>query len=298
MKEFHAELAANPAHYSYGYSVYGELEEGDNLAAILARGFQPCTLVADAPPMVYMNRMSRVRVQEFEMHSEHRRILRKFEGGTQMQVRIYPWKNYPEPETAQRIILEYFTWRHGKESMPPERLERILTFQNSTSIVEYRIGGKIAGYSIEMHRQEVVYLWYFAYLREYKNNLGARIVLDVIVRAKGAGKTYAYLGSSYGSHMRYKGNYQPLEYWNGRAWNSADGKAFRTLLRHDAFRSVVTSDNWRSTHREFYPAPHSYRSGSSEFRFVYAMLTGAPRVTLLFAAWLIILALAFLALLP
>jgi arginyl-tRNA--protein-N-Asp/Glu arginylyltransferase len=287
MKEFHAELAANPAHYSYGYSVYGELEPGDDLADIFRRGYQPFAGAPDIPPMVYMARNTRVRAQEFKVGEKLRRMLRKFEGERMLTITDFLWNEYPEQDTARRIILEYFTWRHGSVAMPSGRLDQILAFQDAIHLIEYRVREEIVGYSIELHVDDAVYMWYIAYTKRFRQNLGARIVLDVVMRAKEMGKTYAYLGSSHGWHMRYKGNYQPLEWWDGRRWQTVTGAEFRSLLSADALRTVVSVDAWRSlVPGYYYPAPFRFRDAWLEVRFVYDLLMGTPRVGIGVALWL------------
>lgn len=291
MKEFHSELAANPTHYSYGYSVYGSLEDTDNLSTLFDQGFLPFVGAADLPPMMYMTRGTRVRVREFKERTYHTRVRRKAAShGGEMTAQEYLWSDFPEKEAALSAIFDYFERRHGKGSMPRERLRLILEFPRNVHLIEYRIGDSVAGYSIEIHTPDAAYLWYFAYISRYDNaHIGARIVLDCLVRAKEAGRQYLYLGASHGPRIKYKTNFQPLEYWNGRAWIADTDNRFSRLIETDSTRVVVMTDEWRDSTRDFYPAPHAFGSFFLELRFLYLVLTATPRVMLVFLGWLLIL---------
>lgn len=291
MKEFHSELAANPAHYSYGYSVYGTLEDTDNLSTLFEQGFFPFVAASDVPPMMYMTRGTRVRIAEFKERTYHTRVRRKAAShGGEIDVHDFLWNDFLEKDVALSHIFDYFERRHGKGSMPRERLRLILEFPRDVHLVEYRIGGGVAGYSIEIHTREASYLWYFAYMKEYDNaHIGARIVLDCITRAKEAGRDYVYLGASHGPRIKYKTNFQPLEYWNGRSWIEDINNRFSRLIAADSLRVVVTTDEWRDTIKDFYPAPHAFGSFFLELRFLYLVLTATPRVMLVFVGWLLLL---------
>jgi hypothetical protein len=292
MKEFHAELAANPGHYSYGYSVYGEVEKGDDLSDLFERGFQPFVGAPSLPPMMYMNRTTRVRAKEFVQGWKINSIINAVKSESEIVATDYLWHEYPHQQHALDFILEYFVWRHGGASMPRSRLIDILGYMDRVHVIEYRIGERVAGYSIELHERDSFFLWYFAYAKELRKNLGMRIALDTTLRAKKAGKTYAYLGSSYGWHMRYKAKFQPLEYWNGYQWVLASSGEFRTLVAEDALRVVVSVDEWRSKIRDYYyQAPFRYSTWFAEMRFIYDLLTATPRVGIALVFFLCIMCL-------
>lgn len=292
MKRFHSELAGDPAYYSFGYSVYGTLEDGDDFAMLYGEGYLPFVGVEDAPKMMYMARSGRIRAQEFRENTYHTRIRRKFSASAgNLSVRSYPWTEYPQQAEALRIIGRYFRFRHGTSSMPPGRLEKILTFDPAMRLVEYRIRDVVAGYSIEMPMRDGLHQWYFAYTPAWKGkHLGAFIMLDVIARAKESGLAYAYIGATYGPSMIYKTNFRPLEYWGGYQWvQNAD--RLKALLRSDSLRTLVTVDAWRDARHVFYPAPFGFESLFMELRFIYLIIVATPRVAVFFCAWLVLMAL-------
>lgn len=291
MKRFHSELAGDPAYYSFGYSVYGMLEDGDDFATLYSEGYLPFVGVEEASKMMYMARSGRIRTQEFRENTYHTRIRRKFPASAGMSIRSYPWTEYPQQEEALRTIGEYFRFRHGRNSMPPERLEKILAFDPAMRLVEYRIRNAVAGYSIEMPIRDGLHQWYFAYTPTWKGkHLGVFIMLDVITRAKESGLSYTYVGATYGSSMIYKTNFRPLEYWDGYQWVQ-DANHLKTLLRSDSLRTVVTVDAWRDARHVFYPAPFRFESLFTELRFLYLIIVATPRVAVFFCAWLLLMAL-------
>lgn len=291
MKRFYSELAANPAHYSFGYSAYGELEEGDDLAALYAEGFLPFVGGEDVSRMMYMARSARVAAKEFRENTYHARVRRKVHDAGLTHA-SYAWHAYPRQEEALRVISEYFRFRHGREAMPRARLEKILSFDPCVMIVEYVSAGSVAGYSIEVPLREGAHQWYYAYTAAWEGrHLGAYIMLDFISRTKDGDGAYAYVGVTYGSSMLYKTNFQPIEYWNGRGW-VRDAASLKKLLKTDALRVVVVTDEWRDTIHPFYPAPTGFGSGLGELKFLYLILTATPRVAIFMCLWFAIMALA------
>lgn len=291
MKRFYSELAANPAHYSFGYSIYGQIEAGDDLDALYAEGFLPFVGATDVSRMMYMARSGRVPVRGFRENTYHTRVRRKL-ASDDLTIDSYRWAEYPRQDEAVANIDRYFAFRHGRQAMSRERLLKVLTFDPEMRLVEYRSKNKVAGYSIELPMRDGMHQWYYAYTKDWEGkHLGAYLMLDFIVRTKHAGHTHAYLGVTYGPAMMYKTNFTPIEYWNGRIWVN-DIKKLKQLLKSDAARIVVATDEWRDTIDQFHPAPFTF-TRFAELRFIYNMLVATPRVALFVCMWLVLMAMAF-----
>lgn len=288
MKQFTSELAGDPSYYSFGYSVYGILEDGDDLAKLYAGGYLPFVGVEDAARMMYMARSGRIAAQEFRENTYHTRLRRKAAG---FSVRDYRWSEYPAQEDAIRLLLEYFRFRHGARAMPETRLRQILQFDPEMRLVEYKHGDVVAGYSVEFPLDTARHQWYFAYTRLWEGkHLGAYMMLDFITRTKESGLPHAYLGVTYGPSMVYKTNFHPIEFWNGRGW-VRDAARLKALLKSDALRVLVTTDEWREAQNPYHAAPFDFSSIFVELRFLYLILASTPRIAIAVLIWTTLMAL-------
>lgn len=278
MKVFYSELAENPAYYSFGYSVYGIVEDGDSIPELYEKGFLPSVVAKEQPErLMYQARGMRVLPQEFERTTDQRRVARRTEALGKIEYVIRPISQVMLDDSFYVFWLEYFKFRFGKDSMPKERLVALLKSGWVTHIAECHVNGKRAALMLERHEGDMAHVFYQAYGKEYKGtNLGIEFYLNLIERAKAAGKTYVYFGASYGAWMRYKANFAPLEYWDGMSWTrDEEGKKFRDLLM-EGLALVPYADRWRRAHGAFY-------SGSrfSETRFMQMLFDGAPRTALI-----------------
>ncbi len=291
MKVFYSELDANPAYYSFGYSVYGELEESDDLADCYEQGFLPFVGARlQKARMMYQARGCRVRVPEYKEDRYYRQVLRKVEelpkgkseidAKGKVEVFAHAKEDFPVTDEFVDFLLTYFKFRFGKESMPKERLLALLASPLLTHIVEYRLEGKPIGYMLEVHTTNSMHFWYQAYAKKFENkHLGAYMLIDLLTRAKEQGKKYAYLGVTYGNWMKYKTNFQPLEYWNGAVWVQDPKSAeLKKLLVTDPTRVLGFVDQWREKMQPFYKAPYPFTSTFAEVRFLFLIMTALPRL--------------------
>lgn len=200
--------------------VYIEQEPGDSLESIYNSGYLPYSGSKDVLRVFYRARSARIRLNDFTLSSENRRIAKKFDGAF-TKTRL----EGPPPQEAIDFCLAYFKERHGPKAMPQARLEVI--FQQVTHTTVYQQNGRIVGYVVSIEGERFGHYWYSFYdLSLARQSLGMWLMLDAIRDAQAQGKSYYYLGTVYGSNALYKANFEPLEWWDGHAWN-----ADTTLLR-------------------------------------------------------------------
>jgi hypothetical protein len=293
MKTFYSELAVNPAYYAFGYSVYGELEEGDVLDDAYDKGFLPFVGAKEQPSaMLYLARGSRVVLKEHRENQYDRQARRRAEDavGAPIIAALHPKEEFAITEEFVAFLMRYFSTKFGKDSMPEERLRAMLSSPFVTHISEYTAEGKPIGYILESHGKTFTHVWYLAYETRYaRSHLGFYLFSTFVARAKELGKTYAYLGVTCGPWMRYKANFVPLQYFSGGEWvGDAKNTAIKKLLATDKFRLLPYNDMWREAHYSYYPSPYPYQGIRSELRFLYHLAEGAPR---LFGSLLIVIAL-------
>jgi leucyl-tRNA---protein transferase len=291
MKVFYSELTANPAYYSFGYSVYAELEASDTLPECYEKGFLPFVGAREQDPkMLYMARGVRVRVQEFTEKHYHARVRRKVALVLPHGIRtsVFARDEHPDLRAVTEFFLTYFAFRFGEGAMSHERFEAILRGPFITHIVEYRSQGELIGYTLEVHTDSFIHVWHQAYTKKYEgSHIGIALYLELLARAKQEGKSFLYFGVTHGTHMEYKTNFQPLEFWNGRAWVAdAHSKELKQLLRGDGTRMLAYVDEWRAGKGAYRTSPYPFTSALAELRYLAFFAVQHRR---LFGVYLILL---------
>lgn len=282
MRIFYSELAANPAYYAYGYSIYGELEAGDDIAGCYAAGFLPFVGAREQPERcMYQVRSVRTRVQEFLPGHYHRYAAQKGKAFIDtVTIHEYQREAVLDMPHVQAFLEAYFMFRFGKGSMPTEKIAAMLQSPLLTHIVEYRLQGKPVGYVLETRGDDFHHVWYYAYAKAYeKQCLGLYLFMSFIERAKAAGKEFAYLGATYGTWMRYKTHFGPLEFWDGATWiDDPKAKQLKKLLSEDSVRQVAFVDAWRDARKPYVRSPYPFTAMKQEMRFLMTVLYATPRV--------------------
>jgi arginyl-tRNA--protein-N-Asp/Glu arginylyltransferase len=174
-----------------------------------------------------MARGARVLLHDFSYTSENRRVAKRFENMFTVE-RIVPAS---VGEDIRTLFLTYFAERHGSRVMPPARLDAILATPLPLEVVTYKKDGELTAAVLEIGDKTFGHIYYSAYaLSLIRQSLGMWLMLDVARQAKEAGRTHYYLGTVYGEKALYKANLEPLEFWDGTAWNT-DVTQLRALAR-------------------------------------------------------------------
>ena len=219
MKTYTKEFGHDYSTYSFGYSVYGILEEGDKLSNIYRKGFLPYS-GKSLEKTFYMARSVRIDLTKFTPSSENRRILRK---PTVSLERIVT--NVLDFDTNDKkflnFCLQYFEKRHGKGIMNRDRLKYILNFSEKLQVVTYTEDDTVLGYVFEVLDKDMSHFWFSFYdLKLVNTSLGMWLLLDLALHAQKENKKYFYIGTAYGDKGLYKTNFKDLEFWDGNRWVS------------------------------------------------------------------------------
>ena len=295
MKVFYSELTANPAYYSFGYSVYAELEAGDMLGECYEKGFLPFVGAREQNPhMLYMARGTRVRVPEFEEKHYHTRVRRKVAHVLPkgIETKVSTRSEHTNLAGIAEFFLSYFSFRFGEGAMSRERFEAILNGPFITHVVEYHSAGELIGYTLEVHTDSFIHVWHQAYTKKYEgSHIGIAIYLELLARAKQEGKSFLYFGVTHGTHMEYKTNFQPLEFWNGRAWvHDTHSRELKELLRGDSTRLLAYVDEWREALGAYRTSPYPFTSTIAELRYLALFAVQHRRI---FGVYVILLGVLF-----
>lgn len=286
MKIFYSELAENPSYYSFGYSIYGTIESGDSIEDAYEKGFLPAVVAKKQDgKLMYQARSVRVLAQEFVRKHYHHRVARKAEALGRMEVSLHELTNIEDTKDIETFFLTYFSSRFGKDAMPRERLRAILDSGWVTHISEYRIAGGSVAYMLECHYGATAHVWYQAYDMRYEHaHLGSYLYVLLIERAKAEGKKYVNFGVSYGSWMKYKTNFTPLEYWDGCTWTRDQKGNITKRLFEQGIALVPYVDRFRAEHEPFYPGPTA-PIFKNEIRLLQTLFDASPRTALLLFAF-------------
>lgn len=94
--------------------------ENDPLSSVYEQGYLPYSGANDVCDVYYSARSARVRLGDFALSSENRRIAKRFDGRfTKERVAAFAF----EPDEAfWNFCLSYFSEKHGSSAMPKERL--------------------------------------------------------------------------------------------------------------------------------------------------------------------------------
>lgn len=295
MKVFYSELAENPAYYSFGYAVYAELQPEDSIEEAYEKGFLPAVIARKQPArLMYQVRSVRVPTATFKRVHYHNQVARRAEGLGAWEERVILAPRDPDANLVA-FVLAFFHFRFGKDSMSEERVRALFASGWITHIREILIGGTLAVRVLEHHTKSFVHVLYFTYAKRYeRTHVGGHIFTRVIEWAKREGRTYVYLGATYGMWMRYKVNFAPLQIWDGQNWiGDEKGKKLKALL-HEGVMLVPYVDRFRRLLDPFYEAPFGTLF-SRERKTIAVFFDAAPRTALLvFGIPIMLLALAFL----
>ena len=249
MRFFSSEIGHNYPQLVFGYGNYGVLEAGDKPSAMYERGYLPYSSSPDSKGIFYMARSSRIRLSDFELDSECRRVAKKFDGKYSREVT--PFNDFTVDEEFSTFWLQYYLRAHGTAVLPRERLMHWLHFGIITHIATYKDeNGKVGGYALEVNDETMTHDWQQSYAEELdKQSFGVWLLIDIARAAKERGAKYYYPGTLY-SENSYKTNLPALEYWNGEKWTD-DSRALRARLKTDGDRQIDLLDEWKQNHPLF-----------------------------------------------
>lgn len=216
MKLFFGEFKPDYSQYHFPYQVWLKREEGDEVEKIYASGFLP---FRDKPGIYYLARSLRVDLSGFDLSSENRRILRKTENIT---AEIKPLAEFSYRPEVQKLCVNYARERFGQGVMPAPTIKGIFTggvynqvfvFKDST---DREVGWAIC--YLNEHLLQFAHSFYD--LSFFKQDLGARMMLEAVIWSQNHGRQYAYLGTCYENKALYKTEFKGVEFFNGFTWSN------------------------------------------------------------------------------
>jgi leucyl-tRNA---protein transferase len=215
MKYIFKEHTSDYQNYKFPYLIYAEAEKDDSVEDMYNKGFLPSRIKNN---YYYMSRNLRIDLENFELSSENKRILKKTEG---LIVKNEILKDFEFNYDISKLASEYFKERFGKLIISPQKLKWLFSSEFFTNILTYKMDNKVMGYCIAMESQNILHYAYPFYEPKYiGQNVGIGMILKAIELAKNSGKKYFYLGTAYAKEASYKLQFKGIEWFDGENWNS------------------------------------------------------------------------------
>jgi arginyl-tRNA--protein-N-Asp/Glu arginylyltransferase len=169
----------------------------------------------------------RIKLSEFELSSENRRILKKNEAVT-LQTNTIPLSADEYSWQIHKLGKDFYTQKFGDKTFSAAKLKEILTTEHNFNFLLKYFHTNLAnpvGYCICVRTSKILHYCYPFYDLDFAanhNNLGMGMMLKAILFAKENGMEYAYLGSYTREQDKYKLQFAGIEKWNTetQAWEN------------------------------------------------------------------------------
>lgn len=236
MRIFFSEFNSNYTTYTFGYAVYAVTEKVQEIEEAYQLGFLPYSSdLSIKEEIFYLCRSVRIALDRFVDSSENRRVDRKFSDYT-VEINLVDKSDLIENEAFLKFCLSYAEERFVGGAMSEERLKYVLSRENGTSFLEFKIDGKILAYVLIGLNGKSLHYWYsfFDYTLLGELPVGKWVMWKTIRWAMEEGLNYVYLGTCYKEKALYKiRDFKGIEFFAGEeVWNT-DVNLLKKLCKED-----------------------------------------------------------------
>lgn len=166
-------------------------------------------------------RSVRIDLSKFELNSENKRILRKTED-VLLEIKSIPYLDYVWE--IHKLGKEFYETKFGEKTFSAQKIKELITDESKTNfntLLIYKQKEKSIGYCICYTNKEILHYCYpFYNLDSEISNLGIGMMTKAIVYAKEQGLKYIYLGSAKDSKALYKFQFEGVEWFDGKNWQT------------------------------------------------------------------------------
>ena len=236
MKTFLIENRADYSKYQFNYNLFCIQETVEEIPEIYDSGYLPYSdhqvLQHLEKPVFYMARSVRIRLENFNLTSENKRIRKRIGSVLKPSVSILN-----KTDLSKKEILDFayaYAQKRMKGAMPYERLEFIWNHPLLNKVYRFDNQDDTIAYVWTNEHRDMIHYWFSFYdLKYFQLGLGKWIMEQVISLAKEMGKKYIYLGTCYGQKSAYKiRDFRGIEFFDGNTW-STDIKKLKTKCKQD-----------------------------------------------------------------
>jgi arginyl-tRNA--protein-N-Asp/Glu arginylyltransferase len=168
----------------------------------------------------------RVNLEKFELSSENRRILRK---GEEIEMRIIdlPMKLEDYDWQIHATGANFYNERFGAGTFSANKIKGLIIEKdvnfNCLLIFSDKKTNRDIGWSICYRSNNFLHYAYPFYdLSYFEKNMGIIMMTKTIQWAKENGMEFCYLGSIWEEKAKYKLQFFPEEFFDGKEWRDAD----------------------------------------------------------------------------
>jgi len=170
---------------------------------------------------MYQTRSLRVNLSKFEPNSENRRVLKHNESIAFSTAAIpyadYSWK-------IHKLGKDFYSTKFGEKTFSAQKIKELITEKensNFNKLLIYKEDQQAIGYCIAFENENILHYCYpFYNLDTNIKNLGLGMMLKALIYAKENNKKYVYLGSASRPTDTYKLQFEGLEWWDGKSWQT------------------------------------------------------------------------------
>ncbi len=167
-------------------------------------------------------RSLRVVLEDFELNSENRRILRKTKGLDVETINL-PIKEENYDFNIHKLGKEFYFQKNQEKVFTASKIKELVTDgekSNFNKLLQFSFENETVGYSICYESENIFhYAFPFYELNHNLKNLGMGMILLALKYAIENNKQYFYLGSVHSEKSLYKLQFNNMEWWNSGAHN-------------------------------------------------------------------------------
>jgi len=249
MKLLFSECKPDYGHYIFPYAVWGFPEPGETPAMLFEQGFLPSSRNLDR---FYLCRQIRIRLRQFKLSSENRRILRKGHG---IAAELLPRDRFDYTPQWREFCRTYADIRFGKDVMSAERLDSLFRAPVTSHVLVFtdtNSGKEVGTVTLYLEPPSMAYYYYAFYdLNYYRRNLGMYMMTFAAQFFAGERFEYLYLGTCYQPTALYKTQFTGAQFFNGVRW-SDDLAELKYLLQRDQSEHGEHLLEWEDYRRRYY----------------------------------------------
>lgn len=175
-------------------------------------------------------RSLRINLDKFELSSENKRILKKTEE-LSLSISPIPYSEYTW--NIHKMGKDFYEQKFGAKTFSAQKIKELMTDKeksNFNRLLTYSIDTAVIGYCISLETKNIIHYCYPFYNLDIDfPNLGMGMMLQAIVRAKKENKKYIYLGSAQRPTDTYKLQFNGLEWFDGKTWQTNTGELKQLL---------------------------------------------------------------------
>ena len=184
--------------------------------------------------IMHQTRSCRINLEKFSLTSENRRIIRKANLGL-IPINL-PLDDYDF--SIGKIAKDFYDTKFGRGIMSVQKVKEMLTDKvksNFNTVLRYNDmnSGSIIGHTICYINKDILHYSYPFYDLKTSKDTGLGMMTTAVSFAKDQGLKYVYLGSLQRPSDTYKLQFEGLEWFDGKTWQTDLEEVKRILTKEN-----------------------------------------------------------------